>query len=180
MKPDNILDAWFSLPTLSLQLRWFLYRPHSATAKASVPYPFPAQRMSIRRAQLRRPGSQTSTAPPRRRLPSVDGEVHRRLPVFQIPFASEKPLLHPAAEARPHHHGPPAVPFSVQHQGVVGGDIRLCQGGEVSRSVFSSGMACIGSAAHSGDQTVLGRQPGQVRAELPEVLGPLSPRRHSV
>ncbi|CAN4071304.1 Cysteine metabolism repressor, partial [Dysosmobacter welbionis] len=60
-----------------------------------------------------------------------DGKVHR-LPVFKIPFrhVEEAPLLHPAAQAAHIVIAPPAVPVGVQHQGVVGGDIRLCQGGE--------------------------------------------------
>ena len=156
----------------------FCSRPHSATAaKASVPYPFPAYALSIRQPSSAPPrqSNRYSTASPMSFPIQPDGKVHR-LPVFKIPFrhVEEAPLLHPAAQAAHVVVAPPAVPVGVQHQGVVGGDIRLCQGGEGQPPVFSSGMACTWfSSSFWGSNRYLGASLAGPYWSL-EVLRPLS------
>ena len=97
-----------------------------------------------------------------------DGEVHRQM-VFKVPPGNvkEAPLLHRAPQARHVVIAPPAVPFLVQHQGVVGGNVLFRQGGESQPGRFHLGD--FRDMAHQfvhGLKTVFGGQLGGAILEL--------------
>ena len=99
------------------------------------------------------------------------GEVHR-LAVFKVPagHVQEAGLRHRSAQAAHVVIAPPAVPASVQHQGVVGGQIRLGDGGEGQSLRFQ-----LRDGRHMADQLVLGLEAvlgGQLGRAVLELGGP--------
>ena len=108
-----------------------------------------------------------------------DSKIHC-LPVFKIPLRhlEEAPLLHRAAQAAHVVVAPPTVPVPIQHQGIVGGDVRLRQGGEGQPLRFQ--LRDLGDVTQQlvlGLKAVLGRQ--FCRAVL-ELGGPQSPVRRII